>query len=75
MRKVIKETKKKMFIGLYVDDMFLPGDSDMINNTTTSIKNKFKPTFKDKLDEYLGIQIEFINYYLFIHKRIFIEGI
>ena len=60
MRKVSKENNKKMFIGIYVDDMLLLGDSDMINNTTTSIKKEFELTVKDTLDEYVGSQIEFI---------------
>ena len=64
-----------MFIGIYVDDMLLLGDSDMINNTTTSIKKEFELTVKDKLDEYVGSQIEFKNNYLFIHQRRLIEKI
>ena len=73
MRKVSKENNKKMFIGIYVDDMLLLGDSDMIKNTTTSIKKEFELTVKDKLDEYVGSQIEFRNDYLFIHQRRLIE--
>ena len=75
MRKVSKENNKKMFIGIYVDDMLLLGDSYMINNTTTSIKKEFELTVKDKLDEYVGSQIEFRNDYLFIHQRRLIEKI
>ena len=50
MRKVSKENDNKMFIGIYVYDMFQLGDSDMINNTTKSIKEDFELTIKDKLD-------------------------
>ena len=46
MRKVSKENNKKMFIGIYVDDMLLLGDSDMINNTTTSIKRSLNSLLK-----------------------------
>lgn len=46
MIKVSKENSKKMFIGIYVDDMFLLGYSDMINNTTTIIKRSLNSLLK-----------------------------
>ena len=64
-----------MFIGLYVDDILLLGDNNMLENTTKNIKKEFELAVKDTLDEYVGSQIEFRKNYLFIHKRRLIEKI
>ena len=64
-----------MFIGLYVDDMLLLGDNNMLETTTKYIKKYFELTVKDTLDEYVGSQIEFRKNYLFIHQRRIIEKI
>lgn len=71
MRKVSKE-RNKICIVIYVYDMFLLVDSYMINNKTTCVKNYFELTVKDELDEYVGSQIEFRNYYIFIYEIIII---
>ena len=75
MRKVCKENNKILFIGLYVDDILLLGDNNMLENTTKNIKKEFELTVKDTLDEYVGSQIEFRKNYLFIHQRRLIEKI
>ena len=74
MIKVCKGNNK-MFIGLYVDDMLLLGDNNMLETTTKYIKKYFELTVKDTLDEYVGSQIEFRKNYLFIHQRRIIEKI